>query len=178
MQRSGARWIGHPALAELEGSSLVYAFDQQVDPGVIEGWTDPLARCAWVAELDPGAYDVFIEAGLVGEAERSASIDVGHDLPRANRGDQGDGPDEPADGAERSTRVRIAATQPPNERVTGRMKLATFPAGRIEVGTRGPVVVWAGRPGAPDLVIGRLTLRAVDAAGDPGEDAPKAAPDE
>jgi hypothetical protein len=27
-------------------------------------------------------------------------------------------------------------------------------------------------------VIGRLTLRAVDAAGDPGEDAPKAAPDE
>ena len=178
MQRSGARWIGHPALAELEGSSLVYAFDQQVDPGVIEGWTDPLARCAWVAELDPGAYDVFIEAGLVGEAERSATIDVGHDLPRAHRGDQGDGPDEPADGAERSTRVRIAATQPPNERVTGRMKLATFPAGRIEVGTRGPVVVWAGRPGAPDLVIGRLTLRAVDAAGDPGEDAPKAAPDE
>ena len=86
--------------------------------------------------------------------------------------------DAKADQPDRSTRVRITATQPPQEPVTGRMKLATFPAGRIEVSERGPVVVWAGRPGASDLVIGRLTLRAVDAAGNPGEDAPKAEPDE
>ena len=58
------------------------------------------------------------------------------------------------------------------------MKLTTFPAGRIEVRERGPVVVWAGRPGSPDLVVGRLTLRAVDAAADPGEDVRKAEPDE
>ena len=180
MQRSGARWIGHPALAELEGSSLVYAFDQRVDPGVIEGWTDPLARCAWVAELDPGAYDVFIEAGLVGEAQRFATIDVGYEAPSApdaHHGEEG-APGQPADPPDRSKRVRITATQPPKERVTGRMKLATFPAGRIEVLERGPVVVWVGRPGAADLVVGRLTLRAVDAAGNPGEDAPKADPDE
>lgn len=176
MQRSGARWIGHPALAELEGSSLVYAFDQRVDPGVIEGWTDPLARCAWVAELEPGAYDLFIEAGLVGDAGRAATIDVGYEASAANDADKGVAPR--ADRLERSTRVRITATQPPNERVTGRMKLATFPAGRLELRERSAVVVWAGRPGATDLVIGRLTLRAVDAAGNPGEDAPKADPDE
>jgi hypothetical protein len=176
MQQTGARWIGHPALAELEGSSLVYAFDQRVDPGVIEGWTDPLARCAWVAELEPGAYDVFIEAGLVGEAQRFATIDVGYERPSMQ--DAVEGAQANADQPDRSKRVRITATQPPNERVTGRMKLATFPAGRIEVSERGPVVVWAGRPGAPDLVVGRLTLRAVDAAADPGEDAPKAEPDE
>jgi len=188
MQQSGARWIGHPALAELEGSSLVYAFDQRVDPGVIEGWTDPLARCAWVAELEPGTYDVFIEAGLVGEAQRFATIDVGSERSSMQDADEdavedadakaGEADDANAGQPDRSTRVRITATQPPNERAAGRMKLATFPAGRIEVGERGPVVVWAGRPGASDLVIGRLTLRSVDAAGNPGEDAPKADPDE
>jgi len=180
MQRSGSRWIGHPALAELEGSSLVYAFDQRVDPGVIEGWTDPLARCAWAAELDPGTYDMFIEAGLVGHAERSATIDVGYEASAAQDGGRGNAgaADGAADGPDRAKRVWIKATQPPNERVDGRMKLATFPAGRFNLRERGPVVVWAGRPGAPDLVIGRLTLRAVDAAANPGEDAPKADPDE
>ncbi len=180
MEQSGARWIGHPALAELEGSSLVYAFDQRVDPGVIEGWTDPLARCAWVVELDAGAYDVFIEAGLVGGPDRFATIDVGYEARAAHDADRGrDGlPVEPAGQPDQDKRVRITATQPPTERVTGRMKLATFPAGRIEVSERGPVVVWAGRPGSPDLVVGRLTLRAVDAAADPGEDVRKAEPDE
>jgi len=180
MQRSGSRWIGHPALADLEGSSLVYAFDRRVDPGVIEGWTDPLARCAWVAELDAGTYEVFIEAGLVGDAGRSATIDVGHEIRSAQNADQGEeaGPDGPGNQPNRSTRVRITATQPPNDRTSGRMKLGTFPAGRIEVQEHGPVVIWAGRPGAPELVIGRLTLRAVDAAGIPGEDVPKADPNE
>jgi hypothetical protein len=158
MTRDGARWIGHPALAELEGSSLVYDFDQVQDPGVIAGWTDPLARCAWVVDLPVGEYLAFIEAGLVGPIERSATIDVGC-------GDE-------------TTRVQVRGTQPSGEPRIGRMKLSTFPAGRISVGEAGPRVVFAGRPGAPDLVIGRLTLRRVDGAGDPGDDAPKAEPDE
>lgn len=69
-------------------------------------------------------------------------------------------------------------TQLPDAPRTGRMKLETFPAGRITVTEAGPLVVWAGRPGAPDLVIGRLTLRRVDGATDRGDDAPKADPDE
>jgi S1-C subfamily serine protease len=180
MQQNGSRWIGHPALAELEGSSLIYAFDQRVDPGVIEGWTDPLARCAWVAELEPGAYDMFIEAGLVGDENRSATIDVGFEAQAAHDANRegDDAPGEPANQPDRFKRVKVTATQPPDQRAEGRMKLATFPAGRMEVSERGPVVVWAGRPGAPDLVVGRLMLREVDAAGNPGEDAPKADPDE
>ena len=158
MVRDGARWIGHPAMAELEGSSLVYDFDQREDPGVIEGWTDPLARCAWVGDLPVGTFDVFIEAGLVGPEDRTATIDVG--------------------AGDATTRVTVHGTQQPDAPRTGRMKLETFPAGRITVTEAGPLVVWAGRPGAPDLVIGRLTLRRVDGATDRGDDAPKADPDE
>ncbi len=144
-------WVGHPALADLAGPSLVYSFDGQSDAGVVVGWTEPLARIAWVADLPVGHYDAELEYALQARTAESATIDIGI--------------------GERHQRVTVLANDESADRHSAPTP-GTVTAKGLVVTEPGVKRVWVGRAGAP-LAVGRLRLRLHQSeapTGDPNND--------